>query len=119
MLGGFTCPECGTVNACNCKSCSPHIKEGEYVNTWTEDGEFLICGKCKQVYSPDAALDAEWNKRKEALVEVTNDNWEETSWKDIEDQYHSDEYPVMGGPFTNALSFKEYLKEYYYPPIRK
>ena len=40
----------------------PHIKEGEYVNEWTEDGESLICGKCKVVYSLDAALDAEWKK---------------------------------------------------------
>lgn len=60
MLGGFTCPYCFTVNACNCQACAPHIKEGEYVNEWTEDGEFLICGKCKQVYSPDASLDAEY-----------------------------------------------------------
>lgn len=63
MLGGFTCPGCGTINACSCNSCAPHIKEGEYVNQWTEDGEFLICGKCKVVYSPDAALDAEWKVR--------------------------------------------------------
>lgn len=63
MLGGFTCPGCGTINACNCQSCAPYIKEGEYVNEWTEDDEYLICGKCKEVYSPDAALDAEWSKR--------------------------------------------------------
>lgn len=74
MLGGFTCPECYTVNACNCKSCAPHIKEGEYINKWTEDGEFLICGKCGITYSPDASLDAEYNKKKAKPIDYMY-NW--------------------------------------------
>ncbi len=64
MKGAFHCPHCGTKNACNCKTCSPHIKEGEYVNTWTEDGEFHICGKCSKIYSPDQSLDEEMKQFK-------------------------------------------------------
>jgi transcription elongation factor Elf1 len=64
MKGSFTCPYCDTQNACNCKSCVEHIKDGEYVNKWTEDGEFHICGKCGKIYSPDQALDVEWKKIK-------------------------------------------------------
>lgn len=64
MLGGFTCPGCGTVNVCSCQSCAPYIKEGDCVSEWIEDGGYLICGKCKQVYSPNAALDVECKKTK-------------------------------------------------------
>lgn len=64
MMGAFHCPHCGTVNACNCNTCRPYIKEGEYINTYTEDGEAMICGKCSQVYSPDQSLNEEFRKRK-------------------------------------------------------
>lgn len=64
MKGGFYCPYCKTCNACTCKSCKPFIEEGEYINQWTEEGESLICGKCKQVYSPDQSLDEEYQQRK-------------------------------------------------------
>lgn len=64
MKGAFFCPHCGTQNACDCSTCKPHINEGEYINTWTEDGERMICGKCSKVYSPDQSLDEEFNQRK-------------------------------------------------------
>ena len=32
------------------------------------------------------------------------------TWEEIYEQYHTDEYPVFGGPFTNALTFKEWLE---------
>jgi transcription elongation factor Elf1 len=63
MMGAFHCPHCGTVNACDCDTCTPYIKEGEYVNKWTEDGEGLICGKCSKIYSPDQSLDEEFKQR--------------------------------------------------------
>lgn len=60
MAGGFYCPYCKTRNACNCGTCRQHIKEGDYVNVWTEDGENHICGKCSKIYSPDQSLDMEY-----------------------------------------------------------
>lgn len=64
MKGAFTCPYCMTSNACDCEACKPDIKDGEYVNKWTDDGEMHICGKCNKIYSPDQALDAEYLKGK-------------------------------------------------------
>lgn len=60
MKGAFYCPYCKTKNACACKTCKPHIQNGEYVNRWTDDGEFNICGKCNKVYHPDQSLDEEY-----------------------------------------------------------
>lgn len=59
MKGGFICPHCKTQNACSCATCKPFVKEGEFVNQWTDDGEFLICGNCGQIYTIDQALDEE------------------------------------------------------------
>lgn len=63
MLRGFYCPHCSAKNACDRKTCEPYIKEGEYINKWTEDGEAHICGKCNKVFSPDQALDEEFKNR--------------------------------------------------------
>jgi len=41
------------------------------------------------------------------------------TWEEIYEQYHMDEYPVFGGPFTSALTFKEWLEVWYNPPVRK
>lgn len=41
------------------------------------------------------------------------------TWEEIEEEYQKDEYPVFGGPFTDALSPFEWLKIYYLPAIRK
>lgn len=62
-MGGFYCPHCGTANACDCNTCIEYIKEGDYVNKFTEDGEAMICGKCHKIYSPDESLNEEWSKR--------------------------------------------------------
>jgi hypothetical protein len=43
----------------------------------------------------------------------------ENKWKEIEEDYQKDEYPVFGGPFTDALTPWEWLKKYYNPPTRK
>lgn len=43
----------------------------------------------------------------------------ETAWDEIYEDYHRDEYPVFGGPFTEAMTFAEWLKMYYLPPTRQ
>ncbi len=40
-------------------------------------------------------------------------------WDEIEEEYAKDEYPVFGGPFTNALTPWEWLKKWYHSPKRK
>ena len=43
----------------------------------------------------------------------------ESAWDEIYEDYHRDEYPVFGGPFTEAMTFAEWLKMYYLPPTRQ
>lgn len=62
MKGAFICPHCKTINACACETCKPYIKDGEYVNQWTADGEAHICGKCNQTYHPDQSLEQEYKQ---------------------------------------------------------
>jgi hypothetical protein len=64
MKAYYTCPYCAAKNACDCESCKEFIIEGEWVNKWTPDGEGLICDCCKSEYSPDQALDAEYEEKK-------------------------------------------------------
>lgn len=78
MKGSFICPNCFTHNACSCDTCKPFIKEGEYVNTWSEDGEAHICGKCSKLYSPDQSLDMEDKLRNNTMtVEDFNNKYKE------------------------------------------
>ncbi len=51
---------------------------------------------------------------REIISLLDKDNWEE-----IEEEYSKDEYPVFGGPFTDAKSPWEWLKLWYNPPTRK
>jgi hypothetical protein len=41
------------------------------------------------------------------------------TWEEIEEEYLKDEYPVFGGPFTNAKTPWEWLKTYFKSPKRK
>jgi hypothetical protein len=41
------------------------------------------------------------------------------SWEDVEEEYSKDEYPVFGGPFTNAKTPFEWLRLNYNTPTRK
>jgi hypothetical protein len=52
-----------------------------------------------------------------SLDETLEDNKE--TWEEIEEEYCKDEYPVFGGPFTNALKPFEWLKLWYHSPKRK
>lgn len=51
-----------------------------------------------------------WFKKQQQITE---------SWDDIEQEYLKDEYPVFGGPFTDALKPFEWLSKHYYSPKRK
>ena len=68
MKGAFTCPHCFTQNACDCETCKPFIKEGEYVNKWDKTGSYHICGKCGMSYSPDESLDAEYKLNQKEMT---------------------------------------------------
>lgn len=74
MTGGFYCPYCKQLNACDCTGCKPTIKEGEPVVGHTDDGNALICPGCGKVYSFDQALDTEWELLKQQTNEKTPGN---------------------------------------------
>lgn len=59
-------------NACSCPSCKEYIQDGEYINSWTEDEQSHICGRCKMTYSPDQSLDAEYSKQKYGNMTAIN-----------------------------------------------
>lgn len=40
------------------------------------------------------------------------------SWDEIYEEYSNDQYPPFGGPFTDSLSFTEWLKLNYIAPDR-
>jgi hypothetical protein len=39
-------------------------------------------------------------------------------WDEIYDEYSTEQYPPFGGPFTNSLSFIDWLKQNYKAPER-
>jgi hypothetical protein len=41
------------------------------------------------------------------------------SWEGIEEEYSREQFPPFGGPFTDALDYKEWLRQNYHPPKRK
>lgn len=47
------------------------------------------------------------------------DSQAKNEWDKIYEEYLKDEYPVFGGPFTNALTPWEWLKIYHHPPLSK
>jgi hypothetical protein len=73
-MGSFTCPHCKTKNACDCKTCSKYIKEGEAIIRYTDDGEVLICGNkdCNKMFTHDQAIDQEYEERFEKYSERFN-----------------------------------------------
>jgi hypothetical protein len=48
----------------------------------------------------------------EGTINLCNDK----IWDDIYDEYTKEQYPAFGGPFTNSISFIDWLKQYYKTP---
>ena len=56
-------------------------------------------------------------QRQAEVIEKDKKNKEiNEAWAEIEVEYMKDEYPVFGGPFTNALTPFEWLRRNYNPP---
>ena len=51
-------------------------------------------------------------ERRMALGKANNNKM----WDEIYDEYSTDQYPAFGGPFTDSLSFIDWLKEYFIAP---
>jgi hypothetical protein len=51
----------------------------------------------------------------EGTMELCNDK----IWDDIYEEYSKEQYPAFGGPFTDSISFIDWLKLYYKVPEKK
>ena len=51
-------------------------------------------------------------------LEGTNALCNDKIWDSIYDEYSTEQYPPFGGPFTNSLSFIDWLKQNYKAPER-
>ena len=61
--------------------------------------------------------------------EISNDDYPELEgtialcndkiWDDIYEEYSMEQYPPFGGPFTDSISFIDWLKLYYKTPEKK
>lgn len=62
----LTCPHCGVLNRCDCKSCNPDKVPKDLVIIDFED-ECYQCYSCKEKFSEQDSLDYEWDKMHENI----------------------------------------------------
>ena len=56
---------------------------------------------------------------KNNLKKLTEEEWVKlNNWDEIYDEYSTEQFPPFGGPFTNSISFIDWLKENYKSPER-
>ena len=68
----------------------------------------------KSLDSDDFQTKPGFVERRMALGKLNNDKL----WDKIYEEYSNEQYPLFGGPFTDALSFIDWLKQYYIVPER-
>ena len=68
MTGGFYCPKCKELNACNCSNCMKYKTDRKRIK-WEANGEIMICAYCSRHFSPDEAMDTEYRIRKRPTTE--------------------------------------------------
>lgn len=79
----------------------------------------VLCNECGTTFDGNMSVDALLTKpgfveRRMALGKFNNDKL----WDEIYSEYSTEQYPAFGGPFTDALSFIDWLKQYYIVPER-
>jgi hypothetical protein len=52
-------------------------------------------------------------------LDGTNELCNDKIWDDIYHDYTAEQYPAFGGPFTDSISFIDWLKLYYKTPEKK
>jgi hypothetical protein len=59
-------------------------------------------------------IDAEYPE-----LDGTNELCNDKIWDDIYHDYTAEQYPAFGGPFTDSISFIDWLKQNYKSPEKK
>jgi len=105
----YKCPNCGEVK--NLHFNYDLTKQHRPVSD-------VICNNCGEFFDGDMPI-SELTKvtdypELEGTLVLCNDK----IWDDIYDEYSTEQYPPFGGPFTNSLSFIDWLKQNYKAPER-
>lgn len=101
--------------------------EFEIVNVYVEPPETIHCNRgadvphAKMIDETHYLLSTKANRKRlqshsDQMIDRMNDDEE---WDNIFHDYQMDNYPPFGGPFTDAVSFEEWLKNKFHPPVRK
>jgi len=82
----------------------------------------VLCNDCGEIFEGNMSVElfvTEANLTKPGFVErrmkqgkANNDKL----WNEIYEEYSTEQYPPFGGPFTDTLSFIDWLKQYYIVP---
>jgi transcription elongation factor Elf1 len=119
----YKCPECGEVNNLHfnhdlTQQHRPVIDVLCNICGTTFDGNLPVA-ELKAKYTPNEGYSHYLTKpgfveRRMALGKLNNDKL----WDKIHEEYSNEQYPPFGGPFTDALSFTDWLKQNYIAPER-
>lgn len=74
----------------------------------------VLCNECDEIFDGDMPVENIYPE-----LEGTIALCEDKIWDDIYNEYSTEQYPPFGGPFTDALSFIDWLKQNYKSPERK
>ena len=105
------CPKCG------------ETENLHYNYDWSDPKKTItygtvLCNECGEFFEEQDTEPTEFQtkpgfvERRMALGKLNNDKL----WDEIYSEYSNEQYPPFGGPFTNALSFIDWLKQNYISP---
>ena len=76
----------------------------------------MKCSECgKSLDDPNLITKPGFVEKRMKLMEEHNNK----VWDELYEEYLREQYPPFGGPFTQAMSFFDWLKQYYIIPERK
>ena len=88
-----------------------HQLKEQYLET-SKKLKFLVDNKINEI--EDMIFDETEYPELDGTTALCNDK----IWDNIYDEYSTEQYPPFGGPFTDALSFIDWLKQNYKAPER-
>ena len=107
--------------------CVPHRMTMEWSSSLPIHPEYVKCYfldedaeggevEFEVVEEPPYKLYAKLIKPEYPELEGTMTLCNDKIWDEIYDEYSTEQYPAFGGPFTDSMSFIDWLKQYYKSP---
>jgi len=104
-----------------------YISELEKLIALLQQEICISCDEKKETH--EICMDCIGKMIKENQQEISDDDYPELEgtmelcndkvWDDIYEEYSMEQYPPFGGPFTDSISFIDWLKLYYKVPEKK